>query len=102
MSRFLLLTFLSRQKIINLLMDLQQKMNLSYLFISHDLSVVKHISHRIAVMYLGQIVELADKDTLFADTRHPYSIALLSAIPKVDVDRKVKRIVLKGGRAQPH
>src|SRR5699024_5162943 len=80
-------------KIINLLMDLQQKMNLSYLFISHDLSVVKHISHRIAVMYLGQIVELADKDTLFADTRHPYSIALLSAIPKVDVDRKVKRIV---------
>ena len=88
-------------KIINLLMDLQQKMNLSYLFISHDLSVVKHISHRIAVMSLGQIVELADKDTLFADTRHPYSIALLSAIPKVDVDRKVKRIVLKGDVPSP-
>lgn len=70
-------------KIINLLMDLQKRMNLSYLFISHDLSVVKHISHRIAVMYLGQIVELASKDDLFIDTRHPYSIALLSAIPKV-------------------
>jgi len=88
-------------KIINLLMDLQKKMNLSYLFISHDLSVVKHISHRIAVMYLGQIVELASKEDLFADTRHPYSIALLSAIPKVDVDRKVRRIVLKGDVPSP-
>ena len=88
-------------KIINLLMDLQKRMNLSYLFISHDLSVVKHISHRIAVMYLGQIVELASKDDLFIDTRHPYSIALLSAIPKVDVERKVKRIVLKGDVPSP-
>ena len=88
-------------KIINLLMDLQKRMNLSYLFISQDLSVVKHISHRIAVMYLGQIVELASKDDLFIDTRHPYSIALLSAIPKVDVERKVKRIVLKGDVPSP-
>lgn len=88
-------------KIINLLMDLQEKRNLSYLFISHDLSVVKHISHRIAVMYLGQIVEIADKETLFTDTRHPYSIALLSAIPKVDVERKVQRIVLKGDVPSP-
>lgn len=88
-------------KVINLLMDLQKKMNLSYLFISHDLSVVKHISHRIAVMYLGQIVEIADKTDLFSDTRHPYSIALLSAIPKVDVDNKTKRIVLKGDVPSP-
>ena len=88
-------------KVLNLLMDLQKEMNLSYLFISHDLSVVKHISDRIAVMYLGQIVETADKDTLFADTRHPYSIALLSAIPKVDVENKVSRIVLKGDVPSP-
>lgn len=88
-------------KIINLLMDLQKKMDLSYLFISHDLSVVKHISHRVAVMYLGQIVEIADKDTLFGDTRHPYSIALLSAIPKLDVKKKVQRIVLKGDVPSP-
>ena len=88
-------------KVLNLLMDLQKEMNLSYLFISHDLSVVKHISNRIAVMYLGQIVELADKDALFSDTRHPYSIALLSAIPKVDVNNKVNRIVLKGDVPSP-
>ncbi len=88
-------------KVLNLLMDLQKEMNLSYLFISHDLSVVKHISHRIAVMYLGQIVETADRDTLFSDTRHPYSIALLSAIPKVDVENRVNRIVLKGDVPSP-
>ena len=88
-------------KVLNLLMDLQKEMNLSYLFISHDLSVVKHISDRIAGMYLGQIVETADKETLFADTRHPYSIALLSAIPKVDVENKVSRIVLKGDVPSP-
>lgn len=88
-------------KIINLLMEIQKERELSYLFISHDLSVVKHISHRVAVMYLGRIVEIADKDTLFGDTRHPYSIALLSAIPKVDVEHKVKRIVLKGDVPSP-
>lgn len=88
-------------KIINLLMDLQKEMDLSYLFISHDLSVVKHISDRIAVMYLGQMVEVADKEILFRDTLHPYSIALLSAIPKVDVDHKVHRIVLKGDVPSP-
>lgn len=88
-------------KILNLLMDLQKEMNLSYLFISHDLSVVKHISHKIAVMYLGRIVEISDKDKLFNNTMHPYSIALLSAIPQVDTDHKVHRIVLKGDVASP-
>ena len=88
-------------KIINLLMTLQKKKILSYLFISHDLSVVRHISDRIAVMYLGQIVEIADKNTIFSNTRHPYSIALISAVPKVDVDHKVSRIVLKGDVPSP-
>lgn len=88
-------------KIINLLMDLQKEMNLSYLFISHDLSVVKHISHKVAVMYLGRMVEFADKDKLFSNTLHPYSIALLSAIPQVDTENKVHRIVLKGDVASP-
>lgn len=88
-------------KIINLLMDLQKERNLSYLFISHDLSVVKHISNRIAVMYLGQIVEMADTQSMFSNTMHPYSIALLSAVPRVSVDSKVSRIVLKGDVPSP-
>lgn len=88
-------------KIINLLMDLQKQFNLTYLFISHDLSVVRHISNRIAVMYLGQIVEIADTDDIFNDCRHPYSIALLSAIPKVDVNHKTERIILKGDVPSP-
>ncbi len=88
-------------KIINLLIDLQKEHGYSYLFISHDLSVVRHISNRIAVMYLGQIVEIADTDTLFKHTMHPYSIALLSAVPKVNVDKKVERIVLKGDVPSP-
>lgn len=83
-------------KIINLLIELQKRRNLSYLFISHDLSVVRHISDRILVMYLGQIVETADTDTIFRDTMHPYSIALLSAVPRVDTEQQVKRIVLQG------
>ena len=92
---------LTQSQLLELLEEIQRKTQLSYLFISHDLSVVKHISDRIAVMYLGQIVETADKETLFADTRHPYSIALLSAIPKVDVENKVSRIVLKGDVPSP-
>ncbi len=88
-------------KIINLLIDLQKENGYSYLFISHDLSVVRHISHRVAVMYLGQIVELADTETLFANTMHPYSVALLSAVPRVNVDKKVERIVLKGDVPSP-
>ena len=88
-------------RIINLMMDLQSKLNLSYLFISHDLSVVRHISNRIAIMYLGQIVETADTDTVFANAMHPYSIALLSAIPRVNTKSKVSRIVLKGDVPSP-
>ena len=88
-------------KIINLLMDIQKKMNLSFLFISHDLSVVRHISNRIAVMYLGQIVEIADTDMMFNNTMHPYSLALLSAVPRLNVDTKVSRIVLTGDVPSP-
>ncbi len=83
-------------QIINLLKRLQQELNLTYLFISHDLSVVKHISNRIGVMYLGKIVELGDYRVIFGDSRHPYTKALLSAIPipKIGVERK--QIILKG------
>lgn len=88
-------------KIINKLMDLQEDRKLSYLFVSHDMSVVKHISHRIAVMYLGQIVELAETEELFDNPMHPYTAALLSAVPRVDVDHKVERIVLKGDVPSP-
>ena len=88
--------------IINLLIDIQKKMGLSYLFISHDLSVVRHISNRIAVMYLGQIVETAETDEMFANTMHPYSIALLSAVPEIDLeDKKKSRIVLQGDVPSP-
>lgn len=87
--------------IINLLMDLQKKRGLSYLFISHDLSVVRHISNRIAVMYLGQIIESAETDDIFNHAVHPYTIALLSAIPKVEIGKKVSRIVLKGDVPSP-
>lgn len=88
-------------KIINLLISLQKKRNLAYLFISHDLSVVRHISNRILVMYLGQVVEMAETETLFKNTMHPYSIALLSAVPRIDVDQKVSRIVLRGDVPSP-
>lgn len=87
--------------IINLLMDLQKKMNLSFLFISHDLSVVRHISQRVAVMYLGQIIEIADTDDIFANALHPYTIALLSAVPKINFRQKTGRIVLKGDVPSP-
>lgn len=88
-------------RIINLLIDMKQQRNLSYLFISHDLSVVRHISDRIAVMYLGQIVEMAETDELFKNTMHPYSIALLSAVPRINLKKKVSRIVLKGDVPSP-
>jgi oligopeptide/dipeptide ABC transporter ATP-binding protein len=88
-------------QVINLLMDLQEEYNLAYLFISHDLAVVKHISHRIAVMYLGKIVELANKEDLFATPCHPYTEALLGAVPVPDprADRKV--IILEGDVPSP-
>ncbi len=88
-------------KIINTLINLQKERNLSYMFISHDLSVVRHISKRIAVMYLGKIVETADSETIFRNTLHPYSIALLSAVPQINTEKKVERIVLKGDVPSP-
>lgn len=88
-------------QVLNLLEDLQKKLNLTYLFIAHNLAVVKHISTRIAVMYLGRMVELADTDALFACPLHPYSEALMSAIPIPDPDVQMNRIVLQGDIPNP-
>ena len=88
-------------QVINLLQDLQEEFNLSYLFIAHDLSVVRHISDRIAVMYLGQIAELASKVSLFESPKHPYTQALLSAIPQPIPKRKHQRVILKGDVPSP-
>lgn len=88
-------------QIINLLEDLQQQFGLTYLFIAHDLSVVRHICDRIAVMYLGDIVEIAGTDELFSESKHPYTRALLSAIPTPDPTRESDRVLLEGGVPSP-
>ena len=88
-------------QILNLLKDLQQEFGLSYVFISHDLSVVKHVSDRVAVMYLGKIVEIADKNTLFNNPRHPYTRVLLSSIPVPDPDVRRERVMLEGEPPNP-
>lgn len=90
-------------QVVNLLIDLQREMGLTYLFISHDLSMVRHISDRIAVMYLGRIVELADSESLYTSPMHPYSKALISAIPKVEIDGdwSKRRIPLEGEVPSP-
>jgi peptide/nickel transport system ATP-binding protein len=88
-------------QIVNLLLELQDRLGLSYLFVAHDLSVVKHVSHRVAVMYAGRIVEIAPTEALFTTPRHPYTEALLSAVPVPDPRQRARRIVLEGEVADP-
>jgi peptide/nickel transport system ATP-binding protein len=88
-------------QVVNLLMDLQAELGIAYLFVAHDLAVVRHISHRVAVMYLGHIVEVADRDTLFSAPRHPYTEILLSAVPVPNPRTPAKRILLQGDPPSP-
>jgi oligopeptide/dipeptide ABC transporter ATP-binding protein len=88
-------------QIINLLKDLQEQFKITYIFISHDLSIVENISDRVAVMHLGKVVEMADVDSMFGQPRHPYTEALLSAVPQPDPDLKKERIVLEGEVPNP-
>jgi peptide/nickel transport system ATP-binding protein len=88
-------------QLLNLLQDLRKELNLSFLFIAHGLNVIKHVSHRVAVMYVGKMVELADVVDLFSSPRHPYTEALLSAIPIPNPEQRMKRIILEGEVANP-
>ena len=88
-------------QVLNLLQDLQEAYGLTYLFISHDMAVIRHICDRVAVMYLGKIVELAETDALFGNPRHPYTEALMSAVPAVETDQVSRRIVLDGDVPSP-
>jgi len=88
-------------QVVNLLMDLQAELGIAYLFVAHDLAVVRHISHRVAVMYLGQMMEVADRDTLFAAPRHPYTEILLSAVPVPNPRVKPQRMLLAGDPPSP-
>jgi oligopeptide/dipeptide ABC transporter ATP-binding protein len=90
-----------QSQVLNLLDDLQQELGLTYLFIAHNLAVVEHISDRVGVMYLGKLVELASVDDLYATPAHPYTVALLSAVPETDPRKRKKRIVLKGDVPSP-
>lgn len=91
-----------RAQVLNLMKDLQKEFNLTYMFISHDLSVVRFLCDRIAVMYLGRIVELADKEELYNNAKHPYTEALMSAIPVPDVDVKRIPVLLEGDIPSPY
>jgi oligopeptide transport system ATP-binding protein len=90
-----------QSQVLNLLQDLQKEFDLTYLFIAHDLGVVRHISDRVGVMYLGQIVELADSEKLYDNPKHPYTQALLSAVPVPDVGHKKERVILQGDVPSP-
>ena len=90
-----------RAQVINLMQDLKETLNISYLFISHDMTIVEHFSDRVAVMYLGKIVELATSEKLYTDPRHPYTEALLSVIPSMESDRNKKRQLIKGEIPSP-
>jgi peptide/nickel transport system ATP-binding protein len=86
---------------LNLLSDLQQGFDLTYLFVAHDLSVIRHISDRVAVMYVGKLVEMAETEELYNNPQHPYTEALITAVPRPDPDTKKRRIILPGEVANP-
>jgi len=88
-------------QVLNLLLDLQHKLDLTYLFISHDLGVIRYVCNRVGLMYLGRVVEMASVDQIFEEPKHPYTVALLSSMPEPDPDSKVKEIILEGEIGSP-